>query len=131
MDFQNKMLQVNPQVSTKERAKYGEGKEAMGAKEEIGDFDLASSAAYSYLTTLYGRPPKLSKLKTIITASIEYLRMKRGIYLPKMSRNANRNYRICMKYIDEHLIVLRSILPFVKLYDQDMKPICIESPHPT
>lgn len=98
------------------KKKYGEGKEAAMIRDEMGNFDPMTSNAMRLIKAYYGNSLRLSELKGIINAIREYLYQK-DIFLPKLSRNANRNYQLCIKYIQDHFEVMKDIFPFVKLHD--------------
>lgn len=98
------------------KKKYGEGKEAAMIRDEMGDFDPMSSKAMQTIKAYYGNSLRLSEIKGIINAIRDYLYQK-GIFLPKLSRNANRNYQLCIKYIEDHFDIMSEIIPFVNLYD--------------
>lgn len=98
------------------KKKYGEGKEAAMIRDEMGNFDPMTSDAMRLIKAYYGNSLRLSELKGIINAIREYL-FQKDIFLPKLSRNANRNYQLCIKYIQDHFEVMRDIFPFVRLHD--------------
>lgn len=98
------------------KKKYGEGKEAAMIRGEMGNFDPMSSDAMQLLKIYYGNSLRLSEIKGIINAIRDYLYLK-GIFLPKLSRNANRNYQLCVKYVQDHFEIMKEIIPFVRLHD--------------
>jgi hypothetical protein len=44
--------------------------------------------------------------------------MRRGLDLPKPSRNANRSFALMIKYINEHSVELLPIFGMIKLSDE-------------
>lgn len=98
------------------KKKYGEGKEAAMIRDEMGGFDPMSSEAMQFLKINFGNSLRLSELKGIINAVREYFSSK-GVFLPKLSRNANRNYQLCVKYVQDNFELMKRIIPYVRLCD--------------
>jgi hypothetical protein len=81
---------------------YGQGSEAFAACEELADFDYLHSAAWSAIIDVFGATIRLRELKGVLYAIQAFLRVRSGVELPKVSRNAKRNMGLLVKYINEH-----------------------------
>ncbi|KAK8858239.1 hypothetical protein M9Y10_013340 [Tritrichomonas musculus] len=104
------------------KSNYGKGKEAHMIRNEIGDFDLMKSDAMKLLRQYYGYSLRITELKGLINAVRDYMGRK-GVNMPKLSRNANRSFQLCVKYIQDNIEVMQKIIPFVKLGDSQCNAI--------
>lgn len=100
------------------KRRYGDGKEASMIRDEIGDFDLNSSEAMELIKKNFGGSLRITELKGIINAIRDHL-SKKNIYLPKLTRNANRSFQLCVKYVQDHIEWIKPLIPYVKLLDND------------
>lgn len=98
------------------KGKFGEGKEAIMIREEIGDFNINSSDAMKLIKEYFGDSLRISEIKGIINATRDYLSQK-NINLPKLTRNENRNFQLCIKYIQNNIEIFKKIIPFIQLGD--------------
>lgn len=128
LDLIDNIISINnaPNINCTNNKKrsYGNGKEAIMIRGDIGDFDLVSSEAMKLIKRNFGESLRLTELKGIINAVREHL-SKKGIYLPRLSRNANRSFQLCVKYVQDNLEWMRDILPYVKLCDNEGTPISV------
>lgn len=107
-----------PQLLNEKKKKYGSGKEASMIRDEMGDFDPLNSDAMKLLKENFGDSLRTNELKGIINSLRSYLVIK-GIELPKLTRNANRSFLLCVKYVNDHYEILKDLIPFVKLCDDN------------
>lgn len=98
------------------KGKFGEGKEAIMIREEIGDFNINSSDAMKLIKEYFGDSLRIFEIKGIINATRDYLSQK-NINLPKLTRNENRNFQLCIKYIQNNIEIFKKIIPFIQLGD--------------
>ncbi|MDR2646343.1 MAG: hypothetical protein LBC04_04195 [Holosporaceae bacterium] len=101
---------------------YGHGPEAAAVKEELGDFDCPKSRALKALQHHFGSNLRLKELKGILLSIICFLSRK-GVILPKPSRNTKRSFPLMIKYIDEHYGEIAPIFPDITLLNADRQPI--------
>lgn len=102
--------------NSQRKGKFGEGKEAIMIREEIGDFNINSSDAMKLIKEYFGDSLRISEIKGIINATRDYLSQK-NINLPKLTRNENRNFQLCIKYIQNNIEIFKKIIPFIQLGD--------------
>ncbi|OHT14367.1 hypothetical protein TRFO_15288 [Tritrichomonas foetus] len=95
------------------RVKYGHGKEAMTIRDELKGFNPSTSQAMMLVKQNFGTSVRLSEIKALLNSIIEHLKPKK-IYLPKLTRNENRSYPLCIKYIQDHIEILEPYLKMAK-----------------
>lgn len=125
VELYDNLMSNNNASMTKEKRRYGDGKEANMIRDELGDFDLISSEAMKLIKDNFGESLRINELKGIINAIREHL-SKKGITLPKLSRNANRSFQLCVKYVQDNLEFMKDVIPLITLYDQEGEPIPVE-----
>ncbi|KAK8866238.1 hypothetical protein M9Y10_009197 [Tritrichomonas musculus] len=111
-----KMYNLVNSKNNQRKGKFGEGKEAIMIREEIGDFNINSSDAMKLIKEYFGDSLRISEIKGIINATRDYLSQK-NINLPKLTRNENRNFQLCIKYIQNNIEIFKKIIPFIQLGD--------------
>lgn len=111
-----KMYNLVNSKNNQKKGKFGEGKEAIMIREEIGDFNINSSDAMKLIKEYFGDSLRISEIKGIINATRDYLSQK-NINLPKLTRNENRNFQLCIKYIQNNIEIFKKIIPFIQLGD--------------
>jgi hypothetical protein len=102
---------------------YGFGIEAKSVRAEIGNFDWYSSRAYSAVRRQFGETLRLKELKALIHAAVFYIKQKRGVDLPHMSRNTKRSFPLLVKYIQTNYDIIIPVLPKMVLCDAQKQPI--------
>jgi hypothetical protein len=98
---------------------YGTGIEAIGVQREIGDFDYQSSPAFKAVLRHYGHTIRLCELKALVYTATFWLHKRRGITLPKLSRNAKRNLALLIKYIQTHYDHIVPVFSMMSLCTQE------------
>jgi hypothetical protein len=105
------------------KTKYGKGLEAQQVRLELAGFDYQSSRAWRHVKHHFGASIRLRELKGIVTSIILFIKMKHGIDLPRLSRNAKRCVPLLVKYIDEHHDYFLPLFHHVNLEGADKKVI--------
>jgi hypothetical protein len=100
-----------------EKAAYGKGFEAQQVRNELGTFDYQCSRAWASIEYYFGASIRLRELKGIISAITGYLRMRRGVDLPELSRNTKRSVPLMVKYVEMHSEYFLPLFPCVSLAD--------------
>jgi hypothetical protein len=105
------------------KGSYGEGREAQVVRDELGDFDYATSVAWKAITDYFGVNLRLRELKGIVFGLIHHIQNLSGVELPMPSRNAKRNLPLLVKYVNTHYAELAPFFRCVRLYDEDWQAI--------
>lgn len=105
------------------KEKYGKGNEAKAIKEALGDFDVYNSRAYKEVVKNYGKSLRMNELLEIINSLTIYLRDKKGIILPKLTRNDKRSFPLLIKYVETNFDTIQPWLGHVHLCDSNFKRI--------
>jgi hypothetical protein len=105
------------------RVRYGLGSEARGVRQELGDYDHMHAGGWIAVTQAFGGAIRLRELKGLVYGVLHILEVRRGIRLPKMTRNTKRNMGLLIKYIDSHYDYIVPVFRQITLYDIDKQPI--------
>jgi hypothetical protein len=90
---------------------------------ELGDYDYKHARGWSAVMQAFGSTIRLRELKGIVYGVLSFLETRRGIRLPKMTRNTKRNMGLLIKYIDSHYDHIVPVFRETSLYDIDKRPI--------
>jgi hypothetical protein len=102
---------LQPQPSQSRKVQYGTGIEACKMRERTADFDWVNCRAFQLVKEHYERIT-FSELKSVVISCIAY-NNGRGVHLPPLNRNEKRNYKLLLKYIDNHYDVCETFLTTV------------------
>jgi hypothetical protein len=105
------------------KIRYGFGSEARSIRQELGDYDYMHAGGWIAVTQAFGSAIRLRELKGIVDSILQVLEVRRGIRLPKMTRNTKRNMRLLIKYIDSHYEHIVPVFREISLYDVNKQPI--------
>lgn len=114
---------ITPTFRPSRKEKYGKGNEAKAIKEALGDFDVYNSRAYKEVVKNYGKSLRMNELLEIINSLTIYLRDKKGIILPKLTRNDKRSFPLLIKYVETNFDTIQPWLGHVHLCDSNFKKI--------
>jgi hypothetical protein len=97
--------------------------EARSVCQELGDYDDTHAGAWIAVMQPFGSAIRLRELKGIIYSILQILEVRRGIRLPKMTRNTKRNMGCLIKYINSHYEHIVPVFREISLYDINKQPI--------
>jgi hypothetical protein len=95
---------------------------------ELDGFDEKRSPADQATTARFGHGFRLLELKNGIRLAGFYLHHKYGRILPKMSRNATRNLKLTIKYVQTHYDELVPIFQKITLCDPQKQLMNLTGP---
>jgi hypothetical protein len=122
MDAHPSTPPIHPQAEAP-KPQYGTGWEAQAVHAEIGTFDYRNSAACAAILEYFGPSVRLRELKGIVFLAPDFLRAQQNVVLPKVPRNAKRNFPLLVRFVDQHLDVLRPVIAHIRLLDDQRVPI--------
>lgn len=98
-------------VAIQKKTIYGTGAEAKAVRRELNGFDAKNSMAWSRITSQYGNDIRLNDLKAI--AKVIEQRYPSKVSL--ISRNACRSLPLLIKWFQDNLDFIDTILQYIEL----------------
>lgn len=114
-------------IEPSRKQKYGKGSEAKLIKEAIGDFDVNNSTAYKKVIQQFGKSVRLSEILGVLNSIHMYLKMKKNIILPPISRNEKRSFPLLMKYIEINGEMIIPYFQYITLCDSSFQKIDVDN----